>query len=122
MTNREFFTKVIEEVENEELVAYAERAIEKLDEKNAKRKVTPTKTQKENMALKDEIITILTENGTKVASEIATIMSITTQKASALCRQLVEDGKLLVGERKVKGKGKVKEYSLAEETETETEE
>jgi hypothetical protein len=48
-----------------------------------------------------------------VASDIAKAMEISTQKASALCKLLVDNGTLAVGDKKIKGKGTVKEYSLA---------
>ena len=47
-----------------------------------------------------------------VASAVAGELEISTQKASALCRQLVADGELNVTEVKVKGKGKQKGYSV----------
>ena len=44
MTKREFFEAVIANVENEDLVLFAEKEIEKMNERNAKRKNTPSKT------------------------------------------------------------------------------
>ena len=49
----------------------------------------------------------------QIASEIAVALEISTQKTSALCRQLVENGTLNAEDVKVKGKGKVKGYTLA---------
>jgi hypothetical protein len=57
MTQREFFKKAIaifNEVENEEMKAYAESAIEKLDARNARKSSTPSKTQVENEEIKVE--------------------------------------------------------------------
>jgi hypothetical protein len=51
-------------------------------------------------------------DGAAVASEIGTILGISTQKASALCRLLVSEGKVEAKEIKVKNKGSVKQYSL----------
>jgi hypothetical protein len=56
----------------------------------------------------------ITANGASVASAIGSGLGISTQKASALCKLLVDGGKLAVGEVKVKNKGAVKQYSLAE--------
>ena len=52
-----------------------------------------------------------------VASAIAEKVEISTQKASALCRQLVESNKLKVEEVKIPRKGKQKAYSILEDTE-----
>ena len=84
-----------------------------MDARNAKRATTPSKKAKENEPIKEEIVKFLTEKEEPtVSSVIATYMSISTQKASALCRQLVNDGRLAVEDVKVKGKGTQKAYSV----------
>lgn len=114
MTEREFLTKVIASCEDETIKEYAQAKIQKLDDKNKSRKETLTKTQKENEVLKGKLLEMFQENSTAVfvASEIATQFEISTQKASALCRQLAESDKLTVTEVKVTGKGKVKGYQF----------
>ena len=117
MTSREFFTAVIEGKINDEIKEFAQLQIEKLDSKNAKRKTTESKTQKENKDIKTSLLAIMEKDKVYTASEIAgmKIEGITsTQKASALLRQMVETGTLTSEEVKVKGKGKVKGYRLAE--------
>ena len=111
MTNREFYTNVLNGTLTEETLNHARSELTKLDEKNAKRKTTQTKTQKENEGVKSEIVALLIANGSMVASEIGTALSITTQKASALCGQLVESKLITVADIKVKGKGTVKQYT-----------
>jgi predicted HTH transcriptional regulator len=113
MTNREFFKAIIGSEVNEELKAFAQEQIDKLDNKNEKRKNTQTKTQKENEGIKTQIVNLIEENGSMVASVIATELEISTQKASALCKQLVEEKELVVADIKVKNKGTLKQYSLA---------
>ena len=113
MTNREFFKAVINSVENEELKAFAQAEIDKLDKKNEKRKNTQTKTQKDNEGIKNSIVALLEEKGSMVASVIATELNISTQKASALCKQLVEEKELTVADVKVKNKGTLKQYAIA---------
>jgi len=113
MTNREFFKAIINSEVSEELKAHAQAEIEKLDSKNEKRKNTQTKTQKENEVIKDQIVALVEENGAMVASVIATKLNISTQKASALCKQLVEEKELVVTDIKVKNKGTLKQYALA---------
>ena len=113
MTNREFYKAVIGSEVNEELKAFAQAEIDKLDKKNEKRKNTQTKTQKENEGVKTSIVNLIEEKGSMVASVIATELNISTQKASALCKQLVEEKELVVSDIKVKNKGTLKQYSLA---------
>ena len=115
MTEREFLTKVLA-VEGlpQELADHANEAVEKLNARNDKRKNTQTKTQKENEGVMTAIIDHITANGAGVASAIATAVGISTQKASALCKLLVDGGRLTVTDIKVKGKGTVKQYALAE--------
>ena len=112
MTEREFLTKVlaIEGIEKD-LADYANEGIAKLDARNDKRKNTQTKAQKENEGVMGVILNTLTANGSMVASEIASALGISTQKASALCKLLVDGGKVKVEDVKVKGKGTVKQYT-----------
>ena len=116
MTEREFLTKVIAiEGISKELSDYATEGIAKLDARNDKRKNTQTKAQKENEGVMTAIVDHLTANGSDVASSIGTALGISTQKASALCKLLVDAGKLTVADVKVKGKGTVKQYTVAED-------
>ena len=110
MTKREFFVAVMEtENIDEELKLFAEKEIAKMDERNAKRKNTPSKTAIANEPIKAHIVEVLTHEP-QTASAVAELVGISTQKASALLRQI--DG-LTVTEVKVTGKGKVKGYALA---------
>jgi hypothetical protein len=89
-----------------------------MDAANAKRQSKPSKTAVANEPIKADIVNLLTEQGAMVASDIAKALStdevtISTSKASALCRQLVADEVLTVTDVKVKGKGTVKQYSIA---------
>lgn len=116
MTKREFFVAVMEKVEDAELKLFAEQEIAKMDERNAKRKNAPSKKSIENEPIKEKIVEYLgreNELDFATASEIANEIGISVQKASALCRQLVENGILTSEEVKVKGKGKVKGYEIA---------
>ena len=113
MTNREFYKAIIGSEVSEEIKAFAQEQIDKLDSKNEKRKNTQTKTQKENEGIKTQIVNLIEENGSMVASVIATKLNISTQKASALCKQLVEEKELVVSDIKVKNKGTLKQYAIA---------
>ena len=109
MTNREFFNAVVSKNITEEVIAHAENALVKLDERNAKRREKPSKTAIANEPIKAHIVEVLTHTP-QSASEIAEKVEITTQKCSALLKQI--EG-LNITEIKVKGKGKVKGYALA---------
>lgn len=120
MTARDFFKAI---ASNEGIPSiyrdYATTQIGKLDDKNKSRVGKVSKADKakqaENDALKEKILTLLTEKGaTMVAADIGRQCdNITTQKASALLRQLVGAGKVNSREVSVKGKGKMKGYSIA---------
>ena len=109
MTKREMFEAIVNGNVTEEVVEMAKNEIIKMDERNAKRKSSPSKKSVENEPIKAKISEVLT-NTPQSASEIAEKVEISTQKASALLRQI--EG-LTVTEIKVKGKGKVKGYALA---------
>ena len=108
MTRRKFLEMVIEGKVTDEMKDFAHSEITKMNDRNAKRKASPSKTAIANEPIKAEIVKVLT-NEPKTASEIAKEVEISTQKASALLRQI--DG-LTVTEVKIKGKGKVKGYSI----------
>ena len=123
MTKREFLNEVIavidgtSEVNVLELKEFAKAEIVKLDERNANRSAKPTKAQIENKSIKEKILEVLSTEERMVASAIAERLEISTQKVSALCRQLVESKKLKVEDVKIPRKGKQKAYSILEDTE-----
>lgn len=114
MTNREFFEKIAKnETLAEEIRKHATEAIAKLDKRNADRKEKPSKTALANEPIKASILEYLVGKSEVVASVIGEALGISTSKASALCGQLVADNKVVASEVKIKGKGKVKGYTLA---------
>ena len=120
MTNREFYNAIANGTMNDEVKAFAEEAIAKMDERNAKRSSKPSKTSIENAPIKESIIEFISNrNEFCIAGAIAEAREISTQKASALCRQLVADGKLIEKEVKVPKQGKRKAYGLEEFEEVE---
>ena len=128
MTKREFLNEVIavidgtSEVDVLVLKEFAKAEIVKLDERNASRSSKPTKTQIENEPIKEKILEVLSTGERMVASAIAERLEISTQKVSALCRQLVESKKLKVEDVKIPKKGKQKAYMVnttADEEDTE---
>ena len=113
MTTREFLNTVITSAINDEMTEKAQALLAALDKRNEQRKSKPSKVAVANEPIKASIVEFVTANGQKVSSEIAEGLNISTQKASALCRQLVEDGVLKSTEVKVPKKGKVKAYTIA---------
>ena len=113
MTNREFYKAVIEANINADLTAHAEKEIEKLNARNEKRSTTMNKTQKENVEIKKSILAVLSADKVKTANEVGVECGISTNKASALLRQLVIDKFAIDSEVKIPKKGKVKGYALA---------
>ena len=115
MTQRMFLEMVVNANISDEMTAYATERIKHLDEVNEHRKAKGSKTQRANAEVKKAILSSLEENTVYTASQVAEmgIEGITsTQKASALLRQMTETGELTVTDIKIKGKGKVKGYSL----------
>lgn len=115
MTQREFFTKVIEANISEEMTKKAQELVAGLDKRNAQKSATMTKTQKENEVLKAEMLEKLEKGKGYLAVEIAGVMGFSTSKASALAGQLVKSGKMTVADVKVKGKGMQKSYTILAE-------
>ena len=108
MTNREFYNAVINANINEEMTQLATDAIAKLDARNAKRASTESKTQIANKPIIEAISRVLTDEP-MLASKIAELCEISTQKASALVKKV--EGVQSV-DVKVKGKGTQKGYFL----------
>lgn len=112
MTNREFLTAVSTNAITEDVIAYATAAIAKMDEANEKRKNKPSKTAEANAPILENITGILTAEP-QTATDIAGLVGISTQKASALLRQLVASGVAVQSEVKAPKRGVVKAYALA---------
>jgi predicted HTH transcriptional regulator len=114
MTYREFLTNIKEANINDEMTAYAEAALNKMDAANEKRRNTPSKKAVENQPLIDKIVDEILTNEAKTASDVAAELEVSVQKASALLRAIVADGKAIVSDVKIAKKGVQKAYTLAE--------
>lgn len=135
MTNREFYQAVIDANINEDMNAYAQSLIEKLNDKNKNRK--PTKTQQANAEYKDDIRENLADGKIHTTKMVTDYLNdkypdladpLTTQKISALMGQLAKSGELEIIDKFKDTRGnRVKGYRLivaetVEETEDEVEE
>ena len=116
ITLRQYHEAVISGNITDAIIAKARAEIAKLDATNAKRAEKAAEKAKENDPIKNAIYNLLVEKGAMVASAIGMELTtpeaeVTTSKASSMCRQMVEERRLTVEDVKVKGKGKVKQYT-----------
>lgn len=113
MTNREFYVMVSNGTMNEEVMGFAAEAIAKMDARNEARKSKPSKTAVENAPIKEAILAHLaTAEGAMTETDIGLALDITHNKAGALARQLVAEGRLTVEEVKIPKVGKRKAYRV----------
>ena len=75
-------------------------SLNKRNKKSGERK--PTKTQRENEVLREDIVTFIGENGAKSATEVAVYFGLSNQKATALLTAEVKGGRLVRFEEKRK--------------------
>ena len=119
MTQREFFTAIVNGTINADIQAYAADAIVKLDKRNATRASKPTKSQQANVPLLAEIRNFLTGKKNVLAAEVAAHLDVTPQKASGLLKLLADGGEVTTAEVKVPKQGKRKAYTLVNTEDTE---
>ena len=112
MTNREFLT-AIANMKNisEELKAEATARIEKLDATNEARKNKPSKKAIENAPVMEQIANEILTSEAQTASTVAEAAGISIQKANALLRALVAEGRATVTDVKVPKRGVQKAYT-----------
>ena len=135
MTQREFFNAVITANISTEMNDYAQELIDKLDRKNENRKNSTSPKQKANADFKTEIYNYMAEtpNRAFTAKELADKYNtaenpITTQRISALMKQMVNTGTVTVFRAKDSKKNMVNWYQVTrtdeevEETDEEIEE
>lgn len=102
MTKRDYFNAIlavlatVEDTDVSGLTAFVNHEIELLENKRSTAK--PTKTQTENLAVKETIVSVLKEIGkpvtiTEMQKFSAELAEFSCQKLSALLKQLVENDK-----------------------------
>lgn len=116
MTKREFLN-TISTAENlsAELTEFAAAELAKMDAANNRRSSKPSKTQIANEPIKADILAYLSEkpDGATAAVIAEDVESVTsTQKATGICRGLVQAGVLDVEDVKVPKKGVQKKYTI----------
>lgn len=111
MTKRDYFNRILAYAHAEDK-EFIEHELELLAKKNSGEK-KPTATQKENELTKEVILGVLADGSAKTIGEICkadeTLKEMSSQKVSALVRQLVLDNKVVRNEIKRKAY-----FSLAE--------
>ena len=115
MTKREFLTAIVglgaEGTISSELGDFAEEEIAKLDEALAKRRAKVSAKAAENAPLMDKIYEdILKEDEVVTATVVGELMEVSTQKASALLRKLVDEERATAEDVKIPKKGTQKGY------------
>ena len=118
MTNREFYTAIINANINDELTAFAEAGLERLDHTNELRKVATAKKAMEKEAerapLREAIVACITDEPKTATTLIAEAgVELKPQSIPSLLKGLVEDGTLSKVQVKVTGKGKQVGYVRA---------
>ena len=103
MANKVTKREVINEMLANEVVSandrwanYLQNELALLDRKAANKKAT--KTQEENVGIKEEIKAVLTSEGATVSdiqTKSETLKALSNQRVSALLRQLVENGEVV---------------------------
>lgn len=114
MTTREYFQTVLDTHISDEMDAASRQLIQKLDEKNAKRKATPTKEQREAADRVDAVRNFFLTNPHEVCTRdgIAAQLNITPGQVTAACKVLTAKGVITKSEAKI-DKARRVVYSLA---------
>ncbi len=93
MTNMTYVSAVeyaISNIDNAEVVEKLSALRDSLVKRNSRKSEGLTKTQKENIAIKEAIVEALAESEGMTATEVANAVNISLAKATALLTQLVK--------------------------------
>ena len=113
MTQRNFFESIMSGgTITDEMIEHATVELGKLVERAEKRKNYRTPAQKENDEIKESILACFVEGVPMTGKEVAEKVEITTQKANALLKQLVNENRLDVAQV-ANGKRLINSYSLS---------
>lgn len=116
MTTREYFQAVLDAHISDSMDEVSRQFIQKLDEKNAKRKATPTKEQREaaqRVLLVEGFFEKHNPDEFFTRDDIAAATGMKPAEATAACITLVGMGKVVRGEAKI-GKARRVVYSVPE--------
>ena len=113
-TNRQALTLIINGNLTDEVIAWAQGEITKLDKKNAKRKAAEGTIKEENKPIAEAILSALA-NGSMLSADLAKAIGQTTQKTNGVAGEMVKLGMLTKHKVKVKNKGEQTAYALVVE-------
>ena len=111
-TNRMGYNAIINGNITDEVVAWAQGELAKLDAKNAKRKTADGEIKADNKPIADAILKAL-EGGSMLSTDLAKYIGQTSQKTNGVAGEMVKLGLLVKTKVKVKNKGEMTAYSLA---------
>ena len=111
-TARAFYTDVIAAGVSDKVTAFAKAEIEKLDARNAKRVEKLAEKHAEYEPVKDVLVNELLTAEPQTATDLGKHFEFSPQKMTPILKELVEEGKAIVTEIKVKGR-KVNGYAKA---------
>lgn len=113
MTQREFYTNIINGVVGDNEVAHATEELEKMNARNAARKDKPSKAQIENAPIAEAVVAYLGEHGQTLSTELAKAVGQSTSKITGVAGTLVKAGTLVAVKVKVPKIGERTAYKLA---------
>lgn len=115
MTNREFYTNIVNGTVTEAEKEFALAAIAKMDETNEKRKNKTSPKDAEKAAadavVRENIFALLTADP-QTAANLGVKVGVSTSKATAELRKLVAEGRIEKTDIKVPKKGTCKGYFI----------
>jgi ATP/maltotriose-dependent transcriptional regulator MalT len=109
MTNREFYSAIINASISDEITAHAEAALTKLDETNVKRAAKQAEKSAENMTAIKAVVAELTDKP-QTATDMMGVTGESVQKTSYYLRTAAKMGLCEVTDVKVAKKGTQKGY------------
>lgn len=117
MTQREFYEAVVNANVSEELTAFAQAGIEKLDKTNETRKEKTAEKaaarEAEKAPIREAIFKVITDEPKTASTLIEEAgVEIKPQAIPSLLKPLIEEGKIYKTDVKVKGKGTQRGYVL----------
>ena len=117
MTTREYFQAVLDAHISDEMDAASRQLIQKLDEKNAKRKATETKEQKEAAIRRAAVLDFFYDHQGRsfTRDEVAVALSITPSQVTAACKSIMAEDSLLTKTEAKVGKSRKVVYTMLHE-------
>ena len=113
MTNKDFFSAIINANLSEEITDKAQAMLDQLTkERAAAAKRVSSKRAEENAPIVEAILAHIKEHPMALTADIATAIGATTPKVSSLLTTLTNEGKVESSDVKIKGKGTRKAWTL----------